>query len=204
MNLQNLNRKIHVYTSLSFFVFIFLFASSGLMLNHRWDIWEYWSKREETVRTIAVRVPSDGSDLAKARDILSQIGVDGEIHTLRHHVKTNTIEIRTTRPGMKTTIKVDMTSGQGEVKTVELNAWELLPAMHVMTGLHSNIPEKKNWVWTQVWSLMMDLTVLAILVLLGTGFYMWLKLRSERRVGLLCLEIGGAVFILVFWFLAKF
>lgn len=55
--------------------------------------------------------------------------------------------------------------------------------MHTMSGLYSNIPDKKNWIWTRVWSLMMDLTVVATLVLLGTGLYLWLRIRLERRMG---------------------
>jgi hypothetical protein len=79
---------------------------------------------------------------------------------------------------MKRTIEVDMESGHGTVKTIDLNAWELLPSMHVTSGLHSNIPEKKNWFWTQIWSLMMDLTAVALLILLGSGFYIAVLLDS--------------------------
>ena len=73
-----------------------------------------------------------------------------------------------------------------------------------MTGLHSNLPEKKNWFGTQVWSLMMDLTAVALLILLSSGFYMWVKVKAERRVGLVCLEIGVAIFGIAFWALCKF
>ena len=142
--------------------------------------------------------------MEKARDALKQIDVDGEIHFLLHHVKKDILEIRTTRPGMKSTVEVNMNSGKGSVKVIELNAWDILPAMHGMSGLHSNIPEKKNWILTKVWSLLMDLTIVALLALLGTGFYMWLKIKTERRIGLICLEIGGAVFILIVLALAKF
>ena len=105
---------------------------------------------------------------------------------------------------MKATVNVDVESGKGSIKTIELNAWELLPSMHVMSGLHSNIPEKKNWIWTQIWSLLMDLTIVALLILLFSGFYMWLQLKTERRLGLIFLEIGAALFVLIILGLAKF
>ena len=204
MNYSRLNRKLHIYTGLLFFLFILLFTVSGLMLNHRWAIWEYWSERIETTQDIQVVLREEGSDLEKARDVLEQIDVDGEIHFLLHDVQKNALEIRTTRPGMKATVNVDLSSGRGAVKKIDLNAWELLPSMHEMSGLHSNIPEKKNWIWTQIWSLLMDLTIVALLVLLFSGFYMWLQLKTERRLGLLCLEIGAALFVLIILGLAKF
>lgn len=204
MNLQKLVRKIHIYVGLSLFLPILLFAASGLMLNHRWQIWDYWAERKESRREIAVQVPAAASDLDKARRVLSQIGVDGEINLLLYHADTDTLEIKTTRPGMMATIEVCAASGQGRADIVELNAWSLLPAMHVLSGLHSNIAQKKNWFWTQYWSLVMDLTAGALLLLLASGFYLWLKITSERRLGLLCLEVGAAVFALVFWFLSRF
>jgi|GEM_PF-5868290 hypothetical protein len=56
MNFQGFNRKLHIYSGLSFFLFILLFATSGFMLNHRWEVWEYWSQRQETSRPIEVQI----------------------------------------------------------------------------------------------------------------------------------------------------
>jgi len=50
----------------------------------------------------------------------------------------------------------------------------------------------------------MDLTIVALLILLFSGFYMWLQLKTERHTGLFLLEIGGALFVLVVLGVAKF
>lgn len=204
MNFQQLNRKIHTYTGLFFLLSFCLFAVSGFMLNHRWAIWEYWSERVETEHDISVTLPAEGSTLEIARSVLNQIDIAGEIRTLRMDSESSRLEINTTRPGLKTHVVLDTNTGSGTLTTTELNAWELLPSMHVMAGLHSNIPEKKNWGWTQAWSLVMDLTAIAMLVLATSGVYMWIGLKTERRIGLLVLETGAAAFLIVFWFLAKF
>jgi len=204
MTFQQVNKKIHIYTGLLLFLFIFLFAFSGFMLNHRWEIWDFWSSRIEHTEEISVDIPQADTDLEKAQKIISQIDAEGEIHFIAHHVQTNEFEIKTTRPGQKTTIKVNLTTGKGEINIIDLNGWELLPSLHAYTGLHSNIEEKKNWFWTEIWSVMMDITAIGLIVLLASGLYMWLKQRSERRIGLILLETGSVVFILLFWILSKF
>lgn len=204
MNFQQLNRKIHIYTGLLLFLFIFLFSFSGFMLNHRWAIWDFWPSRVERVEEISVDIPEANTDLEKAQKIMSQTEYEGEIHFIAHHVQSNLFEIKTTRPGQKTTIKVDLTSGKGEITIIDLNGWELLPSLHLHTGLHSNITEKKNWFWTKIWSLMIDLTAIGLMILLASGFYLWLKQSNERRIGLILLETGSVVFILLFWMLSKF
>ena len=50
----------------------------------------------------------------------------------------------------------------------------------------------------------MDLTAIAMLVLAASGLYVWIGLKSERKIGLIVLESGATVFLIVFWFLAKF
>lgn len=204
MTIQNMNRKVHIIAGLTFFPLVLLFAVSGLMLNHRWSVWDYFPQRVEHTRAVQVQIPRGGSDLARARSIISQVGVQGEINYLLHNVKSDSLEIKTTRPGQWSSTRVHLESGAGRVTTTDLNAWSLLPALHVMSGLHSNLPDKKNWVWTEVWSLMMDLTVVALLILLASGFYMWVRLKTERRAGILCLEIGTVIFGIACWALCKF
>lgn len=54
MSLARLVRKVHVVAGLASFPLVLLFAASGLMLNHRWAIWEFWPQRVERARDIRV------------------------------------------------------------------------------------------------------------------------------------------------------
>jgi hypothetical protein len=60
---------------------------------------------------------------------------------------------------------VSCKTAEGGYGFTELNSWELMPSLHVLTGLHSSIPDKKNWIWTKLWSLMMDLTAIGLLII---------------------------------------
>ena len=204
MSLSRLVRQLHIYTSLAFFLPLFLFAVSGFMLNHRWAIWETFATRVESEEPVAVQIPTSGTDLDKAHSVLEQLNVGGEINSLTLEPDKNLWQIRTTRPGQWLEIKLNPTTGSGTLKRTDFNAWSIMPRMHTLAGLHSNIPEKKNWVWTKVWSLMMDLTAVATLVLLVTGLYMLTQMTSERRPGLIVLGIGSVVFLLTVWILGKF
>ena len=203
MNTTNLLRKIHIYAGLGFFLPVFLFSASGFMLNHRWGPWNNFADWAETEEEIHVIIPQTGTTLDKAKAILDKLNAAGEINTLEYKPENDLIHIRTTRPGQYLDINLSLSTGNGTIKTIETNAWSLLNNMHTHAGLHSNIPDKKNWLWTKVWSLMMDLTAAAMLTLLGTGIYMWTGLKKERRWGLAALETGGVILIFVMFMMIK-
>jgi len=69
------NRKLHFYVGLFLLFFIWLFAFSGLLLNHpTWTFAEFWTHREETnyERDIAVPGADVTGDLAQAREFLKR------------------------------------------------------------------------------------------------------------------------------------
>lgn len=202
--MNRLLRKIHIYAGLALFLPLFIFAASGFMLNHRWDPWDNFDERTETIDSITVRIPESGTGLEKAAAILVALKMEGEINTLIQEPERDHMLIRSVRPGRFVEINLAPSTGRGTLKVTNLNSWSLLNNLHTFTGLHSNIPEKKNWFWTSVWSGVIDLTALIMVLLLGTGLYMWTGLQRERRTGLIILELGGAIIILIIWILSRF
>jgi len=180
-------------------LFIFFFGLSGFMLNHRWKIWDWFSSRVETTREVTVQIPAEGSDLQKARAILKQLNADGEIHRIVSEPIKQSFAFDVQRPGQFANVKLDAVSGKGTLKTTDLNAWSILHIMHIFSG-HGD----KNWKWANVWKFFSDLTAIIMLVLTASGFYMWLNLKTARRWGLIFLEIGATVFIVLVWVLSKF
>ncbi len=63
--------------------------------------------------------------------------------------------------------------------------------LHKMPGPH-NVSIRGNSLYLQVWRVLTDATVYAILFLTLSGVYLWVVLRAERRVGLLFLGAGAA------------
>src|SRR5437667_12712464 len=76
------NRKLHFYAGLFLLFFLWLFAFSGLLLNHsNWSSAEFWKHRKEANydRDIAAPGPEVKGDLAQAREIMRALGIEGEI-----------------------------------------------------------------------------------------------------------------------------
>src|SRR5512140_1274391 len=74
------NRKLHFYSGLYLLLFVWLFSFTGLLLNHSgWTFAEFWPNRKQSDFERPIKPPPPGGDLAQARDILRQLGIDGEI-----------------------------------------------------------------------------------------------------------------------------
>src|SRR5262245_63495106 len=74
------NRKVHYYLGLYFLFFLWLFLLTGLMLNHgAWRISRAANQRIETKYERAVEPPNEPGELDRARDLMSQLGLVGEI-----------------------------------------------------------------------------------------------------------------------------
>src|SRR5258707_453229 len=76
------NRKLHFYVGLFLLFFVWLFAFSGLLLNHpNWTFVESWKNRKDMDYEREITPPGSEvkGDLAQARAILRQLGIEGEI-----------------------------------------------------------------------------------------------------------------------------
>ena len=75
-NFVKWNRKIHIYTGLYILLFLWVFAVSGLLLNHP-DWLGGQPHRRPTDHLVAL--PELGTNLEKAQGIMGQLGLRGEV-----------------------------------------------------------------------------------------------------------------------------
>ncbi|MBW7996105.1 MAG: hypothetical protein FVQ81_05935 [Candidatus Glassbacteria bacterium] len=205
MRLEPLLKKIHIYLGLILIVPLIIFAVSGFILNHRWPLWETWEQRVETVEQIEIEVPQAGNSAEKAKAILAQLGLKGEISLFVHEPENNKLRVMAHRPGHIYDINLELGSGSGSLKRTRTDGWFVLRDLHKLAGLHSGLKEKKNWGWTLVWSAVMDLSALAMLVLVATGAYLMVK-RNRKIIsyGVLVMAAGGAVSLWIVLMLSVF
>lgn len=84
-------------------------------------------------------------------------------------------------------------SAIARVTEIRLNAWGVMDALHKFTGVKMGEPtERRDWLLTRVWSFAMDAVAVGMMILVGTGLYLWLRRAETRRKGLIALTAGVA------------
>src|SRR5215475_6494228 len=73
------NARLHYFSGLFLLFFLWLFALTGLLLNHQWKFSEFWDTRHQSNFERAIQPPGLGTDLVQARDLMRQLGIEGEI-----------------------------------------------------------------------------------------------------------------------------
>lgn len=172
------NQKIHIYLGLYFLVFLWLFALSGVLLNHGWQFAEFWSQRKQSSREQNITLPSVATDLLRAQDVMRQLGLAGEIEWMATRPTSERFEFRVQRPGRTVDVRIDTAKQSATVQEIRVNGWGVFRTLHTFTGTRANAPTaQRDWWLTKLWSFSMDaLAVGLVLLVLTSGV-----LAFERR-----------------------
>ena len=195
------NRKLHFYTGLFLLFFVWLFAFSGLVLNHpSWRFTEFWSNRTQSSyeRDIAVPGPDVKGDLSQARDIMGQLGIVGEILWTTTRTDPDQFEFQARRPGHFFFIKADLARRRVAVQQGDVNLWGVMRTLHTFTGVQMDDPRNsRDWGLTFVWAYSMDAIAAGIIFMVLGSLLMWFKLPQKRTSGAVVLVLGT---LLCAWF----
>jgi hypothetical protein len=201
--LRRWSSRLHIYVGLYLLLFLWLFAISGLLLNHpKWEFASFWPTRQQSTLERAVQMPDAGDDTARARDLMRQLDLRGEILWRETRPADNTFRFRVHRPGQQHDVSVDLAEQHATVQQVRVNAWGAIRALHLFTGVKINDANNhRDWWLTHLWSFAMDATSVGMILLVITGVHIWLSLRQKRIAGALALLAGClacGVFLFVF------
>jgi hypothetical protein len=190
--LRSWNRKLHYYLGLYLLLFLWLFALSGLVLNHpRWTAGQFWSRRHETVTEHAIGQSAAESDERLAPAIMRELAIVGEPGDVRRDSTGARFTFQVVRPGRVYRVAADLASQRASVTEIRLDRWGAMDAMHKLTGVRMGKPqEHREWIVTRLWSLAMDALSLGLIVLVVTGIYLWYRLGTKRLGGMLALALG--------------
>ncbi len=186
------NRKLHFYVGLYMLLFLWLFAVSGLILNHtNWRFAQFWPDRKESTSEQSIAVPRDAGRLARTRDLMQQLNISGEIDWPDSQPEPGHLQFRLTRPGQFFDVKADMHNQRATVRRTQVNGWGILYNLHTFIGVRMNNPNmERDWLLTKIWSFSIDALVLSLLFMVLSSYYMWYGLTGKRRLGMIALALG--------------
>lgn len=192
--LERWNRKLHFYSGLFLIFFLWLFALSGLLLNHpKWTFHESWTNRKETTTERTISPPSAGAtdELAQARDIMQQLGIVGDILWTTTRANTNQLEFQVRRPGHFFFINANWGQGRATVRQAEVNLWGVAKTFHVFTGnIADDSRNERDWALTTLWAYSMDAVAAGLIYMVFSSVYMWWRLPQKRVMGAVALGLG--------------
>jgi hypothetical protein len=189
------NRKLHFYSGLFLLFFLWLFAFSGLLLNHpSWGFAESWNNRKETNydREITALGPETKGDLGQAREIMRQLGIEGEILWTTIRTDADQFEFQVRRPGHFFFIKADLARKRTIVRQADVNLWGVIKVLHSFTGVQMDDPRNsRDWVLTSLWAFSMDAVAAGVILMVLSSLYMWFELPQKRLPGAVVLGLGS-------------
>ena len=186
------NRRIHYYLGLYLLFFCWLFALTGVLLNHpRWEFAQFWPNRVQSTTENTLLTSAVSSDLDRARDLTRQLGLAGEIQWPATQSQTGAFAFQVSRPGLVVDIKADLTSGRATVQRTAVNAWGVVHVLHTFTGMPATDPRHtRDWPVTTAWALAMDAVAAGLVVMVLSSYVMWYQLKAKRRGGAIALLLG--------------
>lgn len=185
------NQKIHLYLGLYFLVFLWLFALSGLLLNHGWKFAEFWPQRKQSSREQAVAVPAGATDLQRAEDLLRQLGLAGEIEWTAARPAPDRFDFRVHRPGRNVEVRVDLAKQSATAQEIRVNGWGVFRSLHTFTGTRANTPTaERDWWLTKLWSFSMDALAAGLILLVATSVILAIERREKWLGSAIALGLG--------------
>lgn len=181
-----------IILGLYFLFFLWLFAFTGLLLNHPgWSFAEFWPNRKQSSFERQIQPPPSGGDLDRAKSLMRQLGIAGEIEWTTTRSDPNAFDFRVSRPGHVFEVKADFARNRAAVQRIDLNVWGVMHVLHTFTGVHlSDSRNQRDWVLTTIWALAMDALAAGLVLIVLSSFYMWYRLKQKRNLGLVALALG--------------
>jgi hypothetical protein len=185
------NRKLHFYLGLYFLFFLWLFSLTGLMLNHgQWAMSLAANERKETRSETSIQTPAGTTEAERVSDVMQQLGLEGEID-LPTTQPSGQLAFNVSRPSDANQVRVDLAQNRASIQHFDNSGWATFRIFHTFSGSRFNQPSsQRDWMLTTIWVLAMDAMAVGLVVMVLGSYYMWYRLKTKRRLGIIVLAAG--------------
>ena len=136
----------------------------------------------DQTRTVQIDAAKAASPRDLALELMLNHDLAGDLRQINE--SDGLMKFRIVRPGTHALIEYVPGSDEVEIKTQRWGWLEMLVQLHVTHGFHH------DFLPAGAWALLSLLGSIALLLLGGTGIYLWFVLQEERVVGSILLTLG--------------
>jgi hypothetical protein len=185
------NRRFHYYLGLYFLFFLWLFAATGLMLNHQQWFRDLYQRVERSYQ-LPIATPAGDTVRAQTRDLMDQLNLKGEIDWPASQPVWH-IDFNVSRPNGAAQVRVDLNAKQAYVREFENGRLHAFQIFHTFSGSRFNQPaSQRDWIVTSLWVWAMDALAAGLIVMVLGSYYMWWQLKKKHALGFAMLAAGVA------------
>ena len=161
------------------------------------------NQRQETRYERTLTPPVGDSDIARAKDVMRQLGLTGEIDVATAQPPGH-FDFNVSRPKDASQVKVDLAGMHASVQHFQNNGWAIFRIFHTFSGSRFNQPEShRDWLLTTLWVIAMDALSAGLIVMVLGSYYMWFRFKRRKlALGVVALTGGYvccALFIRFMW-----
>ena len=187
------NRRLHYYIGLYLLFFCWLFAFTGLLLNHpKWTFAEFWPNRVRTTVVVQDLGALPGAtDHERARNLAQQLRIAGEVQLNPRQPVDGAFAFQINRPGHLVDVIYEVATARATLHHTALNSWGVMNLLHTFTGVRAgDVANERDWMLTTLWVLAMDAVSLGLIVMVLSSYVMWYQLDGKRMGGFLAIGLG--------------
>jgi len=167
-----LMRNIHLGLGLIFVLMAMVFAISSLVIIYRPVL---NTKPQDTESVVRLSPEAAASPRAAARSLMMAHGIKGDLRQIQ--AKGDRVSFRIVRPGEAAAVVYEPSKGEAKIKMRRHGPLETMVQLHTNHGLwHEYLP-------SNLWAAISLLASVGLLLLGGTGIYLWFAHHSERMIG---------------------
>jgi hypothetical protein len=170
--MYKLLRNVHLILGLLLFWVVLMYGVSAAQMAHRIRIEPVVAERD-----VAASAGLDARTLA--RQLMEREGVDGEMSAVTS--RPDGFRFQLVRAGGNAAISYESATGKTHLRETRTGMLGVLNRLHHFHGLHNQTGRRNAWGWLVLFA------SLGLLVLGGTGIYMWFQLHKERAIGVVLL-----------------
>jgi hypothetical protein len=183
------NRRLHFYLGLYFLFFLWLFALTGLMLNHQ-QWFEDLYVRQESSSEHTIETPRGQTRAEQTADLVRQLGLRGEIDWPASQ-PIGHLDFNVGRPNGAAQVRVDLGAKRAAIKEFKNGTLHAFQIFHTFSGTRFNQPSsERDWIVTTVWVIAMDALAAGLIVMVLGSYYMWWRLKKRRGLGIAAVAAG--------------